>query len=236
MFGLRRGANKQHVSLHDLFEQNPRKHYSTLSDDNSYELNHREIYDRICRSDREYCSREANANLIASFVNRRMKSLGIDSKKNGTDYKEYSNDLINNGLVKIPDILTKKQIEDINHYAKSNKIIDFYNDHKVFSLDNIPKETNVGRYTPETNLKCPHLIEAINNPLVLDIAEDFLGAKPTISVIMLMWSFANGNQAQQMQKFHRDNDDSRFCKLFILLNDVDDMEDGPHLYIKNTHS
>ena len=51
-----------------------------------------------------------------------------------------------------------------------------------------------------------------------------------------MWSFNNGNAAQQMQKFHRDNDDYKFCKVFILLNDVEDLEDGPHLYIKNSHS
>lgn len=218
---------------HKLFEQI--NHYGAIPS-TGMELNLREAYDATSRSIRDHVCREAAAEKLAELVNKKTKQLGINKFPDSEEYGNYAKTLKNDGWVTIPDLLNKQQIDDIVNYVKNKPIIDFYNKHKVFYLNDIPQETNVGRYTPEFNLNCPHIFKALNHPSVLKIAEEFLGAKPTMSVVMLMWSFNSGNEAQQMQKFHRDNDDYRFCKVFVLLNDVDGIEDGPHLYIKNSHS
>lgn len=218
---------------HHTFEQ--MTHYGELPN-TGMELNMRAAYDVVSRSNRDYKCREKAADSLATLVNQKTRELNLNDFPQNGDHSEYALTLKNDGWVKIPDILSKSQIDDILAYVQDKPIIDFYNEHKIFTLNNIPPETNVGRYTPQFNLNCPHIFDVINNPAVLKIAEEFLGAKPTLSVLLLMWSFKNTNPAQQMQKFHRDNDDFRFCKVFVLLTDVEDELDGPHLYIKKSHS
>jgi hypothetical protein len=200
------------------------------------EANPRKIYDIASRGLRDYDLREKLADGVAGVINENTRRLGLKDFPEKGIYKPYADTLKNEGWVQLPNVLTPQEVDDINNYVKGKPIVDFYNDHKVFDINNIPPETNIGRYTPEFNVNCPHIFKALNHPSVLSVAEQYLGAKPTISVVMLMWSFLNNNPARNMQKFHRDNDDYRFCKVFVLLNDVDGVEDGPHLYVKNTHS
>lgn len=71
-----------------------------------------------------------------------------------------------------------------------------------------------------------------NDLAVLSIVQDYLGATPTIS-ILICWSIPKDGVAKDAQLFHRDVSDYKFVKLFIYLTDVVE-ESGPHLYIKQT--
>ncbi len=152
------------------------------------------------------------------------------------DVTEYVNSMKDQGLARLPDILSQNQIEDILSYMRHKSILDFYNDNRTFKIENIPEGSMMGRLTPADTVNCPHVMKALNHPQVLKVAEEFLGAPPTISVCLIMTSLDNGVQAKEMQLFHRDSDDYKCCKLFVYLTDVESVDHGPHVYVKNSSS
>lgn len=89
-------------------------------------------------------------------------------------------------------------------------------------------------YDLPTILTCPHLLKAMNDPGLLQIAAGFLGCKPTISGVGLRWSFANSNTTSEVQRFHRDMEDWKILRLFIYLTDVDP-DSGPHQFVTKSH-
>lgn len=202
--------------------------------DTGMELNLREMYDLTAKAIRDHDARHAAAGELATLVRRKTESLGVLPKQHDTENVKHANDLTREGFVRIPDVLTQDQIKDIENYIADVPITDFYNPDLTFQLKDTPPSTNIGRYGTEFNVNCPHIFKAINHPDVLSIVEQFLGAPPTLSVLMLMWSFVNDDPAKFMQLYHRDSDDYRFCKLFVYLSDVDDDLDGPHIYISRS--
>lgn len=202
--------------------------------DTGMELNLREMYDLTAKAVRDYDARQSAADELATLVRRKTENLGVLPKRHGAENVKHANDLAREGFVRIPDVLTRDQIKDIEDYIADLPITDFYNPEKMFHLKDTPASTNIGRYGTDVNVNCPHIFAAINHPDVLSIVEQFLGAPPTLSVLMLMWSFVNDDPAKFMQLYHRDSDDYRFCKLFVYLSDVDDDLDGPHIYVSRS--
>lgn len=89
-------------------------------------------------------------------------------------------------------------------------------------------------YGLATILACPHLLEVMNHPGLLEIAAGFLGCKPTISGVGLRWSFASDSPASEVQKFHRDAEDWKILRLFVYLTDVF-ADCGPHQFVMGSH-
>lgn len=90
-------------------------------------------------------------------------------------------------------------------------------------------------YDVPTILACPHLLRAMNDPAMLQIAAGFLGCKPTISGVGLRWSFAQGGKADsEVQRFHRDMEDWKILRMFIYLTDVAP-DCGPHQFVARSH-
>lgn len=89
-------------------------------------------------------------------------------------------------------------------------------------------------YDAPTILACPHLLRAMNDPTLLQIAGAFLGCKPTISGVGLRWSFAHSESLIEVQKYHRDMEDWKILRLFIYLTDVED-DSGPHQFVSGSH-
>jgi hypothetical protein len=77
------------------------------------------------------------------------------------------------------------------------------------------------------------IMDIANDTGVLSLVQEYLGMKPTISNVNMWWSFKGRKKAEEAQNFHRDNDDLKFCKLFVYLTDVD-AQSGPHIYVKGT--
>lgn len=194
-------------------------------------LNERELIWTIQRGLRSPLWRNRVASNVAQLISSKYnlnQSFGFE------DVKENVKELNLNGFTRLPNLLNEVQINDILNYLQQKSIIDFYNDNQVFKLNDIPENAMMGRYTPKDVMNAPHILKALNHPKVLKIAEDFLGAPPTISVSLIMVSLDNKVPAKEMQLFHRDSDDFKFCKSFIYLTDVEHKDNGPHLYIKNS--
>lgn len=96
------------------------------------------------------------------------------------------------------------------------------------------EETNLAAYRIEQIVAAPGVLELLNHPLVLEVAELYLGCKPTLDNINCWWSYGGRAHAKGTQRFHRDWDNIRGFKLFVYLTDVD-MESGPHSFIEGSH-
>jgi hypothetical protein len=148
--------------------------------------------------------------------------------------QEHITNLINSGY-SILDFKLKSEIvnELIKFSEKINCFDDYHDPKKSIDVKNAPTETHVAHYIKEELVQLKQIMDIANDPSVLQVVQEFLGAKPTISNVNLWWSFGGRKQAEHAQLFHRDMDDWRFCKLFVYLTDVNEMA-GPHIYVKNS--
>lgn len=150
--------------------------------------------------------------------------------------KEAIKELNETGYYEFPDLLSDKIIQKLNQSVETFKLVDPHNSSfGLFSKNNIPQETHVANYIREDLVTISIIEDLVNDSEILQIVQEFLGAKPTISNINMWWSLIGKDKAKDAQLFHRDVDDLKFCKLFIYLTDVGP-NDGPHTYVKHTSS
>lgn len=101
-----------------------------------------------------------------------------------------------------------------------------------FTIENAPRETNNARIRGVSQLPAARALA--NHPLVLSIASNYVGCKPTIDDIVAWWTLTGRPLPKEEQFFHRDNDAFKFIKLFIYLSDVG-VNDGAHMFIMGSH-
>ena len=146
----------------------------------------------------------------------------------------HISNLKSKGYTNLDFILDKARIEEIVAYSERVDCFDFYhNADKPVNTKQAPAETHVAYYNRNDLVKFKPILDLANDPAILEIVQEFLGAKPTISNVNMWWSFGGRKQAEHAQLFHRDMDDWRFCKLFVYLTDVSE-KSGPHIYVQNS--
>jgi len=130
-----------------------------------------------------------------------------------------------------PDMLA-----EIRHYFEQSLCHDPFRSHLgQFRYDEPPSsETNMGYFHPHQIVSAPHVLRLLNDPVVLETAELYLGCKPLLDNIGCWWSFGDRPIAKGTQRYHRDYDSVRGFKLFIYLSDVDEGA-GPHVFMRGTH-
>jgi hypothetical protein len=135
------------------------------------------------------------------------------------------------GVVKLPRLLNDGQIDEILRWLEPHQCRAQYDLKRgTFLASQVPPDVHLAEYDAESIIQAPYLLSVANDPRILSMVEEFLGAKPTISNLSLWWSFPRVREAYEAQLFHRDVDDLRFCKLFVYLTDVD-MDSGPHVFV-----
>lgn len=144
--------------------------------------------------------------------------------------------LCSKGIVTGMPSIDPVQLIDIQSYFKSQKCHDPYRPHLgEFIWDSPPSiECNMGMYTAEQILNAPHIMNLFNHPKLLQLAEAYIGCKPTLDNLGCWWSYDGRNLAKGTQKFHRDFDSIGGFKVFFYLSDVE-IEDGPHEYVIGSH-
>lgn len=136
------------------------------------------------------------------------------------------------GVAPISSPLNPAQIDEVLSFLSTAPVAQGSSGQPVTASS---QGVNSAVYDLPTILACPHLLKAMNDPAVLQIAGGFLGCKPTISGVGLRWSFAHGGKPDsEVQKFHRDMEDWRILRLFIYLTDVGHGA-GPHQFIAQSH-
>jgi hypothetical protein len=140
------------------------------------------------------------------------------------------------GVVTDMPSIAPESLAEIVGYFKSIPCHDPYRPHLgQFRWDAVPaQETNMGMYTDEQIVRAPQVLELFNHPLVLQLAEAYIGCKPTLDNIGCWWSYSGRSMAKGTQKFHRDFDSLAGFKIFFYLTDVGSAQ-GPHEYIRESH-
>ena len=140
-----------------------------------------------------------------------------------------------NGFQLIDPVLTEEEIEDMSIYFRSKKMTNFYGIHESFTLEQKPNHVKMARTDTKTNLLCPHMIDLITNDKIISMASEYLSAPATLNCVFPLWSFKEANPKPiNMQLYHRDADDYKFVKLFILLTDTEN-GNGEQVYVKKSH-
>ena len=148
--------------------------------------------------------------------------------------KAHTKNIIDDGYTILDLKLSSEIVNTLVSYSeKINCYDDYNNPTKPVDVKNEPKETHVASYRREDLVQLKQIMDIANDPSVLQVVQEFLGATPTISNVNMWWSFGGKEQAEHAQLFHRDKDDWKFCKLFVYLTDVND-KSGPHIYVKHS--
>jgi hypothetical protein len=156
------------------------------------------------------------------------------SALNITNEDAHVQELEVNGFTEFENLIDEATLNQIIASTKPLLLFDPFNKKfGDFRFDDIPAETHVANFRRNDLVTNEAILKIANDPGILKIVQDFLGAVPTISNINMWWSMAGKSKAKDAQLFHRDVDDLKFCKLFIYLTDVGP-NDGPHTYVKGS--
>jgi len=149
---------------------------------------------------------------------------------------DWSGRLTRDGIVSPLPPVPRPVINAIRGYFEATLCIDPYRAHLgPFRFDAPPSpETNMGYYGAPQILAAPHVIDLLNDPVILETAEHYLGCKPLLDNLGAWWSYPGRPAAKGTQRYHRDFDSFGGFKLFIYLTDVD-AESGPHMFMKQSH-
>lgn len=141
------------------------------------------------------------------------------------------------GYAMTPGLINPTQVEEMRAHFATQKCRDEYRPHLgSFGVAEAPKETHVAIFEDDVVTSAPHGLRIANDPGILEIVGNVLGAKPTIAVMSAWWSLPHGDApGEQAQLWHRDVDDWRFLKLFLYLTDVDE-DAGPHVFVPGSHA
>jgi len=144
------------------------------------------------------------------------------------------------GIVELPFVMPETTVRAIRHHLELHPV---HRGPHMYSFDGVPTSLESMRsnypmagYRPDQLLRAPALVDFLNQPRIVDFMETYLGCVPTLYSVNAWHSFpAPKPELANVQYFHRDDDDWRFCALFIYLNEVG-IREGPHQVIKGSHT
>jgi hypothetical protein len=139
------------------------------------------------------------------------------------------------GYAGLGKLLSAAQCADIHAYLQDKGLTDRYGADQHFSFAGRPAATGMAEYDLVDIINAPHILALANSPRLIALAEQYLHCKPTMSSLMLRWSFPTDVPTGDVQRFHRDSDDWRHLKIMVYLTDVG-ATGGPHVYVLGTHT
>jgi hypothetical protein len=99
------------------------------------------------------------------------------------------------------------------------------------TLSNARENFTMAGYHLDQVVRTPGILELFNHPSIVDFLELYFGCVPTLYSLASWWTFpAENPEKLNVQYFHRDVDDWKFCTVFLYLTDVDE-NSGPHQVI-----
>jgi hypothetical protein len=159
---------------------------------------------------------------------------GVSAPELAPAHRQLLDRLHAEGYAPLGHVLTRDQCADIHAYFADKTLTDRQDDTSRFTLAAVPPAARLAEYSLHDIIRCPHILALANDPALLELAESYIGCKPTISQLGVRWSFPIPGRRSDLQTFHRDSEDWRYFKVIVYLTDVG-MEDGPHVYVRGTH-
>lgn len=138
--------------------------------------------------------------------------------------------------IKLPQFILE-QVLDFAYktecYGDAEHHLGFFYYQKELAEKACSKAFNLAQYF-NVDTHCPAIARLSKDPLLLEIAQSYIGAKPVYTGSRLWWIFAveqaEYNPNKVVSFFHYDLDDYRCLRFFFYLTDVD-LNSGPHVCV-----
>lgn len=180
-----------------------------------------------------YCQRVVVNSLLRAFVVRAL-GLWIGKRAGTSDNPDPLLTLLReDGIVELGQVLSDIQCAEIVEYLSDKPVYDknMYVE-RAFS-DTQSDDMAFGIHLLQNVADCPHIMELVSSPKIVQLAAEYLGCHPTLSCLGVQWSFPT-NTPRIAQRFHRDAEDWKYLRFIVYLTDVDH-GCGPHVYVKGSH-
>ncbi len=151
---------------------------------------------------------------------------------------KHINNILKKGLVKSLPFESTTNINNIGYSQgptiDASVVDEIMNIYKDRGEKIVPKPTGA----PFVNLIDSNDI-TVNNPIIklafskdiFDLAIDYFGGKLSLDSIQLLYSFTTNDELRESQFWHKDFGDSKSFHSITYLNDVNEIEDGPFVFI-----
>ena len=97
------------------------------------------------------------------------------------------------------------------------------------------KISNIYKFSPNEIIKDKLVQDLVMDPVLINIAGEYLGTDPIFDFVAMWWSTDSNNKTDDAaQDFHFDLDRPKWLKIFLYLTDVNE-KNGPHCYIAKSH-
>jgi hypothetical protein len=159
---------------------------------------------------------------------------GISAPHHDPQHRQLLALLHAEGYAPLGNVLTAQQCDDIHAWFADKTLTDRQDAASTFTIARVPPRARLAEYGLRDIVRCPHILALANDPRLLELAESYIGCKPTISQLGVRWSFPTPGLRSHLQTFHRDSEDWRYFKVIVYLTDVGH-GDGPHVYVRGTH-
>ena len=177
----------------------------------------------------------------ASIAGTMRQALGVSQRPTlNPEEAEVVNRLERTGFAPVNPMFSRAELDDIDRYF-SDKAMHFTNgemgDKGVLGfLVEHPEGARFGHWDQNIISGCPAFCRAAHDPGLLRIAEAYMGAPPTITILTVWWTFPAGAATRGgMQFYHHDRDDFMSLKVFTYLTDTTETT-GPHEFVEETHT
>lgn len=146
--------------------------------------------------------------------------------------KTISQTIKNDGYSIFKNKLDNKVIDELKSLSFKLKA-KVGEDHIHFDPKN--KRSNIYKFEPNELINDGCVQELIMDPILINIARQYLGSEPIFDFVAMWWSTDSKNKNDDAaQEYHFDLDRMKWLKIFVYLNDVDE-NNGPHCYISGSH-
>jgi hypothetical protein len=167
--------------------------------------------------------------LLAYWI-RLFHRSGIDAPS--SDQSAHLQALRQSGLTRFGQLVPLEHVANMLRFLDTRMLVSL--EGQRFYRSSPQPGVAIASYPVRTVLECPHVLELMNSPPMLQLASRYLGCQPTISGLRIDWMNTTDGPPADVQQFHRDYDDWRFLKLFVYLTDID-AQSGPHEYVLTSH-
>ena len=121
------------------------------------------------------------------------------------------------GVVKLNRVLSERQCAEIIEYMSDKPFRDTDGAATFTFSEQRPRDMAFGIHAQEDVIDCPHIMELVSSPEIVDLAGDYLGCVPTLSCLGVQWSFPT-ESPQVAQKFHRDCEDWKYIRFYTIFD------------------
>ena len=144
------------------------------------------------------------------------------------------------GFMQLPLSLEPDLVDSIRNHLELNPVFDgshIFSSNSIIPtpLSKARTEFSMAGYHMDQIIRTPGVVDIFNHPAIIDFLELYFGCVPTLYSLASWWAFP-GDKPEKLnvQHFHRDVDDWKFCTVFLYLTDVDE-DSGPHQVIPGSH-